>query len=82
MKTKRAVIVQCRLSSTRLPNKALKMLDNKCVLEWVLNSMHKIPADRYFVATDEASFEYLKPICGKIEMFLLIYDRCFRIFLG
>ncbi len=67
MKTNRAVIIQCRLSSTRLPNKALKPLGNKSVLEWVLLSMHKVKADRYFVATDDASYEKLKPICDRYK---------------
>ena len=65
MKTKRAVIVQCRLSSTRLPEKAIKKLGDKVVLGWVLSAMHKVSADRYFVATDEASYETLKPICDE-----------------
>ncbi len=63
MKNKRAVIVQCRLSSTRLPEKALKLLGGKPVLAWVLNSMKKVPADRYFIATDFASYDILNPIC-------------------
>lgn len=67
MKTKRTVIVQCRLSSSRLPEKAIKMLGDKTVLAWVLESMHKIKADRYFVATDEASYPILKKICDKYD---------------
>ncbi|MBO4533559.1 MAG: methyltransferase domain-containing protein [Treponema sp.] len=63
MKNKRAVIVQCRLSSTRLPGKALKVLGGKTVLSWVLNSMKKVDADRYFVATDFESYDTLAPIC-------------------
>ena len=63
MKNKRAVIVQCRLSSTRLPGKALKVLGGKTVLSWVLNSMKKVDADRYFVATDFESYNTLAPIC-------------------
>ncbi len=63
MKTKRAVIVQCRLSSSRLPGKALKQLGGKTVLAWVLNSMKKVKADKYYVATDYESYETLKPIC-------------------
>ncbi len=63
MKTKRAVIVQCRLSSSRLPGKALKMLGDKPVLAWVLASMKKVKADKYYVATDHQSYEILKPIC-------------------
>ena len=65
MKTKRAVIVQCRLSSSRLPAKALKLLGEKPVLAWVLNAMKKVKADKYYVATDEASFSALEPICRK-----------------
>ena len=63
MKTKRAVIVQCRLSSSRLPAKALKQLGTKPVLAWVLNSMKKVKADKYYVATDHESYDILKPIC-------------------
>jgi len=63
MKNKIAVIVQCRLSSTRFPEKAVKKLGEKTVLAWVLNSMHKVTADKYYVATDEASFPVLKPVC-------------------
>ena len=48
MKTNRAVIVQCRLSSTRLPGKALKDLGGKPVLAWVLSSMKKVKADYYY----------------------------------
>ncbi|MCF0241600.1 MAG: methyltransferase domain-containing protein [Treponema sp.] len=62
-KIKRAVIVQCRLSSTRLPGKALYPLDGKPVISWCLNAMKKVPADFYYVATDEASFEKLEPVC-------------------
>ena len=63
MKTKRAVIVQCRLSSSRLPSKAIKPLGDKPVLAWVLNSMKKVKADKYFVATDPESYPVLLQIC-------------------
>ena len=59
MKTNRALIVQCRLSSTRLPGKALKDLGGKPVLAWVLSSMKKVKADYYYVATDQDSYEAL-----------------------
>ena len=65
MKTNRTVIVQCRLSSTRLPGKALKDLCGKPVLAYVLESMHKVNADHYFVATDHDSYEELLPVCQK-----------------
>lgn len=63
MNSKVAVVIQCRLSSSRLPQKAVKQLGNKTVLEWVLSSIHKVKADRYFVATDDESYEVLAPIC-------------------
>ena len=63
MKTKRAVIVQCRLSSSRLPSKAIKTLGGKPVLAWVLTAMKKVKADKYFVATDAESYPVLLPIC-------------------
>src|SRR5574344_342876 len=62
---KKIVIVQCRLGSTRLPQKALKQLDTLCVLEHVLLTMKKVNADYYYVATDFSSFEKLKPIVEK-----------------
>lgn len=65
MKTNRAVIVQCRLSSTRLPGKALMDLGGKPVLGWVLTSMKKVKADCYYVATDYDSYETIKPVCEK-----------------
>lgn len=64
---KRIVIVQCRLSSSRLPQKALKKIGNQTVLAWVLQSMKKVPASRYFVATDFASFGKIKDICDENE---------------
>ena len=60
MKTNRIVIIQCRLSSSRLPNKALKDLGGKPLLAWTMESMKKVPADRYFVATDYDSYPIIK----------------------
>lgn len=59
------VIVQCRLSSTRLPGKALKKLGDKTVLEWTLNAMKKVKATSYYLATDEDSKTELEPIARK-----------------
>lgn len=67
MKTDRTVIVQCRLSSSRLPGKALMDLGGESVLGRVLASMHKVKADYYYVATDEASYEKLLPVCKKYD---------------
>lgn len=62
-----AVIVQCRLSSSRLPGKALKKLGGESVLSWTLDAMKKIPAERYFLACDYDSKNALEEIaknCG------------------
>ena len=64
-RNKTVLIVQCRLSSTRLPGKALLPLGGKTVLEWVLASMKKVKADRYYLAVDEKSCEQLAPIALK-----------------
>ena len=62
---KLAVIIQCRLSSTRLPGKALMDLGGKTVFEWTLDSMSKVKADKYIVATDDASYPVLAPLAEK-----------------
>ena len=72
MKTDRIVIVQCRLSSTRLPGKALLQLGDKKVLDWVLEAMHKVKADYYYVATDQASYKHILPLCEKNDF------KCFQ----
>lgn len=62
-----AVIVQCRLSSTRLSGKALKKLGGESVLSWTLCAMKKIPAERYFLACDydsEAALGEIAKNCG------------------
>ncbi len=59
------VAVQCRLSSTRLPGKAVLPLGGKTVLDWCLSSMKKVRADEYYVATDKDSYETLAPVCER-----------------
>ena len=82
------LIVQCRLSSTRLPRKALLDLGGKSVLEWTLRAMKKVSADEYYLATDEASESELAPVAKKcgfkvfagpledvLERFCLVIDK-------
>ena len=64
-KKKIVVIVQCRMSSTRLPGKALMKLYDKSVLEWTLNSMRKVKAHDFYLAVDEGSREALEPVAKK-----------------
>ncbi|NLM01605.1 MAG: acylneuraminate cytidylyltransferase, partial [Treponema sp.] len=61
------VIIQCRLNSTRLPQKALLPLDGKPMITWTFEAMRKIEADYYYLATDKNSSNELRPIasaCG------------------
>ena len=61
----RGVVVQCRLSSSRLPGKALYPLGGKPLVQWTLEAMKKVPADFYILATDKDSFSQLKPVCDE-----------------
>ncbi len=56
------LVIQSRLSSTRLPKKALLPLGGKPVLAWVFAAMKKVKADRYFLATDYDSEAELRPV--------------------
>ena len=77
MKTDIAVIVQCRISSKRLPEKALKMLGGRTVLEWTLLSMSKVKADRYFVATDENSYDLQKKVAEQSSQLKTVFETCY-----
>lgn len=59
------VIVQCRLSSTRLPRKALLPLGKRTVLEWTLAAMKKVPADKYYLAVDTDSADELEGVARR-----------------
>ncbi|AEE17258.1 cytidylyltransferase domain-containing protein [Treponema brennaborense] len=61
------IIVQCRLSSSRLPRKALLPLGGKPLIAWTLEAMKQVPADRYILATDADSESELQNVareCG------------------
>lgn len=70
---KTIIIVQCRISSTRLPSKALYQLDNDVLLGWALKAMKKVNVDDYFVACDYDSESKLAPV---------VLDNGFKIFAG
>ena len=84
------LVVQCRLSSTRLPGKALLPLGNSTVLDWTLAAMKKVPADEYYLATDSESCGQLAPVAkrngfnvfeGPLDLLLhLIEKNKFNIF--
>lgn len=61
------VVVQCRLSSSRLPRKALLPLAGRPLLAWTLAAMGQVPADHHILAVDHESVQELEPIakdCG------------------
>ena len=60
-----AVVVQCRLSSSRLPEKALKKIGEKNILQWALEAMKKVPANCYYLATDRDSESALSETAKK-----------------
>lgn len=56
------LVIQCRLDSTRLPQKATLPLGGKVVIAWTMDAMRCVPADKYILATDEDSFPVLSVI--------------------
>lgn len=59
------IVVQCRLNSSRLPRKALMLLNDKPIIQWTLEAMKKVPGDEYYIATDKASEKELEKIATK-----------------
>ena len=62
---KTVVVIQCRLGSSRLPGKALLPLGSENVISHVMDAMHQVSADDYYLATDFASKEKLKTLAEK-----------------
>ncbi len=61
------VVLQARLSSSRLPNKALLPLAGRPVIEHAMSALRDLAADRYVLATDHESAAQLEPVaaaCG------------------
>jgi spore coat polysaccharide biosynthesis protein SpsF len=67
------VFLQVRLSSSRLPNKALLELAGKSVIAHAMDSLRRLPASVHAVLTDSASAPLLEDVA----------DRCrFQLFVG
>ncbi|HQL34077.1 MAG TPA: spore coat protein, partial [Treponemataceae bacterium] len=61
------VVIQARLDSTRLPQKALLSLADKPLIVQVMNNAKRIPADSYILACDHDSEQIVTPLavsCG------------------
>lgn len=57
------VFVQARMSSSRLPGKALVTLCGRPVLEWVLKALLRVTAGIHAVLTDDESAPLFQNIC-------------------
>lgn len=57
-----AVVIQCRLGSTRLPGKALLNLNGLPMVKHIMNVVKNIDADYYILACDHSSYNTLKPL--------------------
>lgn len=55
-----AVFLQVRISSTRLPGKALLPLAGKPVIVHAMEALRRVPADSYWVVTDQESLPELE----------------------
>ncbi|QEN07502.1 hypothetical protein EXM22_05675 [Oceanispirochaeta crateris] len=70
---KKAVFLQVRLDSHRLPQKALKLIDDKTVVEHAMISLKNLDLDNYVIVTARGDEKDLKPLA----------DRCgFEVFAG
>ncbi len=56
------IALQCRLASTRLPNKAIRTLGDIEIIRWSLRTLKTVVADEYWVACDDDSFSVLSTI--------------------
>ena len=59
------IVLQARLDSSRLPGKALLLLDGKPVIYRVMEALNQIPADIRIIACPEDSFSSLKPLADE-----------------
>lgn len=58
----RGVILQVRLDSTRLPNKAILQVGNLTIIEHAMRSLREVEADSYIIVTTDDSYDTLKPL--------------------
>ena len=70
-----ALIVQMRLDSTRLPQKALLPIGNTILASYVMHRLRRIPAVSYILACDEASYETFLPYASKQGFSLIAGPR-------
>ncbi|MDC7234125.1 MAG: hypothetical protein PQJ58_12900 [Spirochaetales bacterium] len=72
---KSAVFLQVRLDSSRLPRKALKVIEGKTVIEHAMLSLRNIPLDNYVIVTAEGDQTELTPLAEKCGFSVFAGDR-------
>lgn len=70
----KGVFLQARLSSTRLPRKALLPLADKPVIEHAMLALKQVPCDTHILLTDEASAEELEDCAVRCGFGLYVGD--------
>lgn len=70
-----AVVLQCRLGSTRLPGKALLSLNGIPMVRYVMHVIKKIEATHYILACDVGSFDMLKPLADTEDFMCIAGDE-------
>ncbi len=68
------VVLQARLSSSRLPNKAVLPLCGRPVLEHAMRALRGVAVDRYVLATDSESVAQLEPLATACGFEVLVGD--------
>lgn len=72
---KTAVFLQVRLDSSRLPEKALKIIENSTVIEHAMRSLKKIPLDDYVIVTADGDQHILSPLAQEYGFQVFAGDR-------
>ncbi|MBN1649007.1 MAG: acylneuraminate cytidylyltransferase [Spirochaetales bacterium] len=71
----KAVFLQARLDSSRLPRKVLLPLGGSTVIEQAMTALRQIDADIYALLTDPASSKELAPLAEECEFSLFTGDK-------
>jgi spore coat polysaccharide biosynthesis protein SpsF len=59
------IFLQVRLSSSRLPRKALLPLEDKTIIEHCMTALSSIPADHHVILTDRESRDWFAPFAAR-----------------
>jgi spore coat polysaccharide biosynthesis protein SpsF len=69
-----AVFLQVRISSQRLPQKALAELSGRPVIEHAMQALKRVPAERHVILTDAESESALAPYVSRNGFSLFVGD--------